>query len=444
MLLRAALSALLLSLMAIGGARAADLSGGCCADLEERVAELEATTATKGNRKVTVIIYGQVDKAFLYENASIGSFKGVAPKSQPPSQRGIVDNSNAPTIIGAMGEGKIDKNWKAGFKLEIEFDSREFGRPPGLTTFNQAPATIRTATVWTEVPVGKLTLGHGSVASDGTGQLSVANAQVASKMLSLGPAGVIMLGFDLPFNDVRRDMARYDSPTILGFLTISGSMINGDTANPFTFLTPVATTPFAQQKTAWDIAARAAYEFKGGGDVRVAAAISYRNEGGALFITPLPEDAVLQGSVSVMHVATGAFVNFGYGHVTGIGSSFLSPGLDLTMDMWQVQGGWEKNIFKIGTTTLFAEYGNISFSGTPGSAAGTKALFINGNENTNLWGLGAVQALDQLALDLYADYRHYDVGAINGCAASKPGCGPVALTPDLTGDVFMAGMRIKF
>ena len=33
-------------------AQAADLGGDCCADLEERIAELEATTARKGNRKV--------------------------------------------------------------------------------------------------------------------------------------------------------------------------------------------------------------------------------------------------------------------------------------------------------------------------------------------------------------------------------------------------------
>ena len=40
--------------------RAADLGGDCCADLEERVAELEATTARKGNKKVSVIIYGKM------------------------------------------------------------------------------------------------------------------------------------------------------------------------------------------------------------------------------------------------------------------------------------------------------------------------------------------------------------------------------------------------
>ena len=39
-------------LFAATPAVSADLGGDCCADLEERVAELEATTARKGNRKV--------------------------------------------------------------------------------------------------------------------------------------------------------------------------------------------------------------------------------------------------------------------------------------------------------------------------------------------------------------------------------------------------------
>ena len=38
---------------------AADLGGDCCADLEERVAELEATTVRKGNKKVKVELYGR-------------------------------------------------------------------------------------------------------------------------------------------------------------------------------------------------------------------------------------------------------------------------------------------------------------------------------------------------------------------------------------------------
>ena len=43
--------------------KAADLGGDCCADLEERVAELEATTVRKGNKKVSVQMYGKVNYA---------------------------------------------------------------------------------------------------------------------------------------------------------------------------------------------------------------------------------------------------------------------------------------------------------------------------------------------------------------------------------------------
>ena len=48
------------------GAYAADLGGDCCADLEERVAELEATAARKGNRKVSLTVYGQVNEAVIF------------------------------------------------------------------------------------------------------------------------------------------------------------------------------------------------------------------------------------------------------------------------------------------------------------------------------------------------------------------------------------------
>ena len=54
----------------IGGwsmpAAAADLGGDCCADLEERIAELEATTARKGNRKVSLTVSGWVNEAVFF------------------------------------------------------------------------------------------------------------------------------------------------------------------------------------------------------------------------------------------------------------------------------------------------------------------------------------------------------------------------------------------
>src|SRR5262249_28228827 len=56
----------LVSSFANGPVKAADLGGDCCADLEDRVAELEATTVRKGNKKVSVTLYGQVNRSFLF------------------------------------------------------------------------------------------------------------------------------------------------------------------------------------------------------------------------------------------------------------------------------------------------------------------------------------------------------------------------------------------
>src|SRR5205823_8654587 len=63
---RFAIAAALGLVVGVGSARAADLGGNCCADLEERVAELEATTARKGNRKMSLTITGQINRLIMY------------------------------------------------------------------------------------------------------------------------------------------------------------------------------------------------------------------------------------------------------------------------------------------------------------------------------------------------------------------------------------------
>src|SRR5262245_13890433 len=52
--------------LSIGSISAADLTGSCCGDLEERIAELEATTASKGNRKMSLTISGQIHRVVLW------------------------------------------------------------------------------------------------------------------------------------------------------------------------------------------------------------------------------------------------------------------------------------------------------------------------------------------------------------------------------------------
>src|SRR5262249_209825 len=67
---RFAIAAALGLVVSAGSASAADLGGNCCADLEERIAELEATTVRKGNRKMSLTISGQVDRVVTWYDDS--------------------------------------------------------------------------------------------------------------------------------------------------------------------------------------------------------------------------------------------------------------------------------------------------------------------------------------------------------------------------------------
>jgi hypothetical protein len=88
-------------------ANAADLGGDCCADLEERVAELEATTARKGNRKVKLTVYGQVNEAVMFWDDGF------------EQNAYVVTNDASRTRIGFKGGAKINEDWSANFKIEI-------------------------------------------------------------------------------------------------------------------------------------------------------------------------------------------------------------------------------------------------------------------------------------------------------------------------------------
>src|SRR5262245_47399316 len=88
--------------------RAADLGGNCCADLEERVAELEATTVRKGNRRVSLTLGGWVDRSMMYWNDGF--------------QQDIysVDQGFNTSRFRLTGSGKINPELQAGFLIELD------------------------------------------------------------------------------------------------------------------------------------------------------------------------------------------------------------------------------------------------------------------------------------------------------------------------------------
>src|SRR5438045_8414269 len=104
---RFAVAAALGLFMGASSSQAADLGGNCCADLEERVAELEATTARKGNRKVSLTVAGWVNEQVLYWNEGTESTAYVG------------NNDMERSRFRHVGDAKIDKAWPAGYIAEL-------------------------------------------------------------------------------------------------------------------------------------------------------------------------------------------------------------------------------------------------------------------------------------------------------------------------------------
>ena len=139
------LSALVAAGLLMGGlgassASAADLGGNCCADLEERIAELEATTARKGNRKVSLTISGWVGEQILWfdDGAARGTYVG-----------GL--GTTLATHVSFTGQATIMPGWYAGYVLTLEADEHDplldhqqlvGGVPGGFSTYSVAQGTI--------------------------------------------------------------------------------------------------------------------------------------------------------------------------------------------------------------------------------------------------------------------------------------------------------------
>src|SRR6185312_16835966 len=102
--------------VAMPSAKAADLGGNCCADLEERVAELEATTARKGNRRMSLTVSGQVSRSILYWHADEPSSAG---NNHSGTYAGL-DNHNQSTRFVFSGSAKIRPDLTAGVEFMTE------------------------------------------------------------------------------------------------------------------------------------------------------------------------------------------------------------------------------------------------------------------------------------------------------------------------------------
>ncbi len=404
-----AAAGILMGSYAFAPAKAADLGGSCCGDLEERVAELEATTARKGNRVVSLQIYGQVNKGLLIWDDGIDS------------DAYVVDNDASGGRFGFTGSATMKPGWKAGYLMEFDVQDSASNLVDQINDEgNPNEITIRQNNVWIESErLGRLTIGQGSTAADGAYEITLANTitngnpDVGASFFVRDSAGAAVFrvgNFASDFDAPRDDVIRYDSPSFYGFI-VSASWGDNDYA---------------------DIAVRFKKEFN---SVRVAAALAYqwdeRNDRTA-------DDGaeIFGGSISLMHIPTGLFVSF-------MAADTEVDGSDNDPNFWYVQAGIERKWLPYGATTIYGDYGHyedfgISLIATSalGVTIGTASLT---NTSADRWGLGIVQKFDSAALELYAQAFFY---SFDGDVVSA---GTLATTNDFEDmGLVMLGSRIKF
>jgi len=366
-------------------AQAADLGGNCCADLEERVAELEATTARKGNRKVTLTVYGQVNKAVMWHNSDeVDAYRS--------EELSIYDNQAATTRFGFRGSAKIRPELEAGYHIEIGLNENK-GTSSNDT--NSAFNIRHSYFYLNDSRLGKVSIGQTSQVTDGLFGINLGNTIVTQ--LGTDQDGYLGKAYENTFGDVydgaRRQGIYYASPTVAGFILGAGYS-HGTRGYDKTADHGEADAWDDDSSDYWEVALRYAGEFNG---VRVAAGIGYRNEE-----TSSGDDIdTWLGSGSVMHVPTGLFVSGGYGDID-------APTATSSQKGWWLIAGIQKNYFGPGATTLYGEYGDVNFKqetfgGDP----------WNDKMDGDYWGLGVVQTIDAAAMDLYLQFRQYSLdGAV--------------------------------
>ncbi|RTL65589.1 MAG: porin, partial [Hyphomicrobiales bacterium] len=313
-------------LLSLSSAKAADLGGNCCADLEERVAELEATTVRKGNRKVSLTLTGQIDKEIMYYRDDVRS-RTIAG----------VDNINSSTRFFFTGDAKISSSVKAGFEMMVEWAGQtrsdtmtqlgpttnqyftgvgnagatQLRIPTLIEPSGDSALAVRTANWWLEdTRLGRITVGRVNI------QGPASTIDVSGGDLNLVAWNNIYLqggGFWLQ----RTDTTQLSTTNVQG---ISGWCYGCSRAEGIRWDSPsiggLLLGAYWGQQDRFTAQARYANEFNG---VQVAAGAGYQHDNQLGYEDPglttaSRTDVEQQGyALSVKHVASGLFIQGSYG-----------------------------------------------------------------------------------------------------------------------------------
>lgn len=339
------------------------------------------------NDKVSVTVYGQVNRAALYANDG------------DDDNWFFVDNDNSSTRIGLLGSTNAIEHFSLGTKLEFEFQSnpsnevsQEDKNGVGDNNFKKRHMDIFVK----YKPVGKIHLGFGDTASNGTAEVDLSGTDVVgyssiadmaggqfffdndTDTLSNTTIGDVFSNFDGLSRD---DRLRYDTPNFYGFVA-SGSVISGDAA---------------------DVALRYSAKL---GDFKLAAAAAYSDPAG----NSNSVDDIIDGSISVLHSS-----GFNLTFAGGTRDHKVSGRDDGTF--YYGKFGYQRKFFSIGTTAMSVDYGRNDDVEQDGDEANTV-------------GFQFVQNIDQWATEYYLGYGYHDLDRDN--------------TDFKDINALMTGLRVKF
>lgn len=337
------------------------------AELEAKEAEAPKTYVSSGNDKYKVALSGQVHRAVLYAN------------NNAESEVFHVDSDMASSRFRIEGEAKYNDDITVGTNIELEVESNSTADIEFDSDSNSATIKDRKVEFTVDSKTyGKLWVGQGSTASDGTTEVDLSNTDI----VAYSGMGDIASGLNFSDNGVvaevrptvgsvfgnldglgRDDRLRYDTPRFNGFNLATSVLDNGD----------------------WDVAGRYSSEING---AKVAAAVSY-----AVDTSAASDRTRLGGSASVL----------------------LENGLNATVSLARedddlsdapdaenayVKLGYQFNPTELGLTAVSVDLGQ------------TCDLNLSGDEATSA-GIAFVQQVDSIATDFYASYRWMELDRDN-------------------------------
>ncbi len=338
-----------------------------------------------GTPKAHIKLYGQVSKAVLYSDDG------------KDENTYLVDNDNSSTRVGLLATINPNSRYTIGSKIEAEYQTNPSNavnqneKRVGDTDFSR-----RHLDLWVDAAAfGRLSLGWGATASDGTSEVDLSGTGVVgSSDIADMAGGQLFYDEDAEalsttavrrvFNNMdglgRDERIRYDSPKFNGFSASASYIADGG----------------------GDVALRYAAQIDA---FKLAAAAAFANPGA----TSETVDDQLAGSVSVLHES-------GVNGTLALGTRDHKNDRDDGGFLY-TKLGYRARWCPLGVTSLAAEYGRFSDIGADG-------------DDADIFGLQVVQDIQEWGTEAYLGYRLHKL--------DRDG------TDYDTINAIMSGMRVKF